>query len=549
VADPAEELARLIARFWTWRARTQPESGDDLPRVRRPPGWVGDWSGAAIAARRRRLAEFTARYEALDLAAQPVAVRVDARLLGSALARVRWELDLVRGWQRDPRFYLDQSLLPVFHLLLAPPPFSDERAAAIIGALRHVPVLLRQGSDNLAGHATGAFTRHTQGLLVDGPARLEQAMTALAPYLPGRYGAALVRATEDAAAALTAFRDRLGELATTPTAALGPAALGFFLHRVALLPYPVDRLRDLAAQELHRAVALEAILRRAHRPPAPAPAGTGAEFVARQHRAELDVRRFYAEQALLDLPDGLRHYRFALMPAYLAPLTWLGLPHHIGSADRPDDDAVRYVHPPRPDLPYFQRAKVLDPRTGIVHEGVHAHQFALSWRHPDPARRHFYDSTPNEGLAFYHEELMLLCGLFDGAPASAVFIANSMRLRALRVEVDLGLARGELSLERAAERLAVAVPLDRATAWEEAVFFAGNPGQGLSYQVGKHQILDLLAAAGGGDETFDLRRFHNRLWREANVPLALQRWELLGQRDHLDEADRLAALAESTVDS
>jgi uncharacterized protein (DUF885 family) len=56
--------------------------------------------------------------------------------------------------------------------------------------------------------------------------------------------------------------------------------------------------------------------------------------------------------------------------------------------------------------------------------------------------------------------------------------------------------------------------------------------------------MDLLATATRrlGDR-FDLQEFHDRLWREGNVPLSLQRWELLGLRDHLDEADRLAGVA------
>ena len=38
------------------------------------------------------------------------AQQVDYRLMGSAIARVRWELDLNRRWKRDPSFYLDQTL-------------------------------------------------------------------------------------------------------------------------------------------------------------------------------------------------------------------------------------------------------------------------------------------------------------------------------------------------------------------------------------------------------------------------------------------------------
>jgi uncharacterized protein (DUF885 family) len=82
--------------------------------------------------------------------------------------------------------------------------------------------------------------------------------------------------------------------------------------------------------------------------------------------------------------------------------------------------------------------------------------------------------------------------------------------------------------------------MDTETAWEEAVFFSGNPGQGLSYQTGKLQIQDLLAAA-SSEDGFTLQAFHDRLWREGNVPLSLQRWELLADRTHLAAADQLAA--------
>jgi uncharacterized protein (DUF885 family) len=108
-------------------------------------------------------------------------------------------------------------------------------------------------------------------------------------------------------------------------------------------------------------------------------------------------------------------------------------------------------------------------------------------------------------------------------------VARFLRLRALRVEVDVRLATGEISIAEAGRLLEERVPLDAETAREEAAFFAGTPGQGLTYLVGKLQIQALLAdVAAAQGAAFDLRAFHERLWLEGNVPLALQRWELLG---------------------
>ncbi len=67
---------------------------------------------------------------------------------------------------------------------------------------------------------------------------------------------------------------------------------------------------------------------------------------------------------------------------------------------------------------------------------------------------------------------------------------------------------------------------------------ASSPGQAMTYQIGKLQLLRMLADAKRvqGDR-FALRAFHDSVWKNGNVPLSLQRWELLGMRDELDLAD------------
>ncbi|WP_191299725.1 DUF885 family protein [Lentzea cavernae] len=512
-------LEALADEFWEWRRATAPDTHDDLARVQRPPGWLPDWSPDAVTARLTALRSFADRFHRTDITHAPV----NGRLVGSALARVHWELNLVRGWQRNPCFYLDQSLGPIFVALLEPV-VPVQRVAEL---LAHVPHVLAQGEENLAGHAAAPFARSALVLLADAGDTVKSAMAALSLN------------AEAAVAALDSFRSWLttGLPGFTAPTAPGAEAFRFFAHRVALLPHPVDELLAIGRREHTRAVAEEQVLRAAGRP-APRLLPTVAAQIARQHEDEQAVREFCRERGILDLPDDLRRYRNAATPAHLEPLTWLGVEHHTSTPSSPDEDAVRYLPAPRPDLPYFARAEAADPRVGIAHEGAHAWQLALSWRHPDPVRRHYYDSAPNEGIAFHHEEILLRAGLFADAPHSELFLVNAMRLRALRVEVDIGLALGSMTIEQAADRLASAVPVDRGTAWEEAVYFAGNPGQGMSYQIGKTQIQNLLAAC-AAQGSFSLASFHGRLWREGNVPLALQRWELLGDRDEVDEAARL----------
>ena len=74
---------------------------------------------------------------------------VDYLLVGSAIARARWELDYVRGWQRNPWFYLDQTLASLFVSLTQPPPFDQARSAEIVGRVQAIPRILADGEANL----------------------------------------------------------------------------------------------------------------------------------------------------------------------------------------------------------------------------------------------------------------------------------------------------------------------------------------------------------------------------------------------------------------
>ena len=167
-------------------------------------------------------------------------------------------------------------------------------------------------------------------------------------------------------------------------------------------------------------------------------------------------------------------------------------------------------------------------------------QLALGWANPNPIRRHYYDSGANEGLGFYAEEMMLHAGLFDDSPRTREIIWNFMRLRALRVELDVKLALGEFTIDQAADYLQRTVPMDSSTAHDEAAAFATTPGQAISYQIGKLEIYDFMAnAQRQKKDSFSLRSFHDFLWQNGNVPIALQRWEYLGLRDELDAVDRM----------
>src|SRR5437588_272923 len=111
------ELDDLGERFWAWRACQQPRTRDDIPRLDRPPGWLPEVDAGLADRRREELGVFEAELARID--PDEVPDRVDHRLLSSAMARVRWESDILRV-RGIPRFWTDQALGPVYDALLRP---------------------------------------------------------------------------------------------------------------------------------------------------------------------------------------------------------------------------------------------------------------------------------------------------------------------------------------------------------------------------------------------------------------------------------------------
>jgi uncharacterized protein (DUF885 family) len=533
-----ESLDKLADDFWTWRAKHSPFTGDDVNRIERPGG-TRDWSQAEIDNHRKELAEFEARWKKIDVTGWPIPKEIDYRLIGSALARVRWELDVNPRWKRDPNFYIEQTLTPVVEALTVPGPYDGARSREILTRIENIPAILQQGEANLANPPAPFATVAIQAL--DGvrdhlrkmsSALLRSTSTTLKEQ-------ELNSATDRAADALEHFRSSLQkQLPSLPKeTALGRDAYVFFLKNVALYPYSPEEILAMGQQEWNRAVAFEAYEKERNRSVPPLKMAQNTEsWIKDAATKELAIREFLDKHRILSVPDWLQHYTLRPMPEYLRALQGFGEIDDFTSPSRLKDNCVRYVTEPSGNLGYFWRATAQDPRPITVHEGIPGHYFqlCLSWKHEDPIRRHYYDSGANEGIGFYAEEMMLQAGLFDDSPHTREIIYNFMRLRALRVEVDVKLALGQFTLEQAAKYLEQKVPMDSGTARQEAIAFSTGPGQAITYQIGKLQITKFLAEARMQQgEKFNLRAFHDFVWENGNVPIALQRWEYLGDKDEL----------------
>lgn len=523
-------LPELSSEFWAWRAATQPFNTDDIPRIERTDGVKRSWSVQSVQDQRMTLLGFERRWKQMESAQRTPAQQVDYKLVGSALARVRWELDWNRRWQRDPGFYVEQTLTPVHELLAIPPPYTGAQSTEIVSRLENIPPILEEARTSLT-EPVGPFAKLAIDLLDNVRPRLETVKREVTPLLAGNSKAAFGPAMDKAINALESYRawlqQQLPSMKGKP--AVGRDGYMFFLKNVALYPFTPEDLLKISRQEWARVVESEQIEKNRNRKIPPL--GIKPTFQAEQRdelRDEVAIRKFLVDEHILSVPPNLPHYTIEPMPAYLQAMDGWGEMDDFTGPSRLTASSVRWVPPPSDKLGYFSLANAKDYRVQIVHEGVPGHYFQLwlGWKHPDPIRRHYYDSGANEGIGFYAEEMMLQAGLFDNSPHVREMTYNWARLRALRVEVDVKLALGDFTLEQAAEYLQRMVPMDAATAHDEAAMFATTPGQAISYQTGKLQITKFFAEARRdmGDK-FDINEFYDFVWKNGNVPIALQQWE------------------------
>ncbi|PWT94381.1 MAG: DUF885 domain-containing protein, partial [Acidobacteria bacterium] len=177
----ADDFDTLARDFWNWRAAEQPVSGDDIPRIDRPANWMPKWAQSDIAEYKKALSGFEDRWKKIDASSWPVSKQVDYRLIGSGIARVRWELEVLRSSERDPLFYTQQSLGAVFLYLVQPAPFDESRTSAIVLQMKNIPQIVEDAKRNL-NDARAPFAQLAIEQLKDVRASVEKSMAQLKPH-------------------------------------------------------------------------------------------------------------------------------------------------------------------------------------------------------------------------------------------------------------------------------------------------------------------------------------------------------------------------------
>ncbi|WP_439545875.1 DUF885 family protein [Sandarakinorhabdus sp.] len=485
---------------------------------------VPDHTPAAMARREAAARTALVRLEAMDDSGWPVAERVDWMIALGEMRAVLFQHRHLRQWQRDPSWWatLDIGWGPKVDTAWAPPklPLKDAAARADLAQkLASVPAVLTAARASLTDMKGDLIT------LALAHHRIEARLYARMAADLGKSDPALAKAARTAEAASKSFADWLEQThSKVPAGAgIGQAAMDWYLVHVLYFPWNSAEMAVLGEREWERSVAFLKMEEHEHRGQPMLPAVTTlADFERIRREADEDILAYLKAKDLMTVPD------------------WLVVPPPEGPYVMPQnqDPAVGGPFDPPIRRNFFRQAEDRDPRSLRAHN-LPGHIFDFLWRSRDPrpirgqARVNFLDSQRFEGWAFYLEEMMLQAGWLDARPKAREIHYILQANRAARLAPELKVHSGEWSLDEALTSLAGRTPYWMAKTDDTAVYdmalYLRQPGLGLNYYFGKLQLEQLLAEVGHKEgQAFNLGRFHDRFIASGIIPIALTRWEMLG---------------------
>ena len=354
-----------------------------------------------------------------------------------------------------------------------------------------------------------------------------ESLDALAPGTPEPDLKAMHEARDAALSALKGFASWLREKRSSMKNdfAMGKENYRRWLSKVLLLPLSPDEVVALGEAELARSRATQGWLASAAaRAPKPSPPRNQDDFLRSYEANTEGIVRFLKEREILTVPDYIGPFHCRQLPEAFKPTSPGGFMNPPGVFD-PDPSGFYFIptYDPKP-VNFFLRAAIEDPRPVLGHEGIPGHhlQLSIANRHTDPVRRFHDDGVFIEGWAFYTEEMLDRCGLYDDRPDTRSQVMQLLRMRAARIAVDVRLATGEWTFEQAVDYFIKEGGLDPEAARGEAAGAAASPGYKIQYLVGKWQIERILGRVRDREGAeFSLRRFHDRLLSYGSIPLSV----------------------------
>jgi uncharacterized protein (DUF885 family) len=186
-----------------------------------------------------------------------------------------------------------------------------------------------------------------------------------------------------------------------------------------------------------------------------------------------------------------------------------------------------WVTPVEKDLDIKLKARMLADHSyyimpvTVVHEAYPGHHVQISYAAgvKSPVKKFIESELMNEGWAVYCEEMMMETG-FISEPKEILFKLKNQLWRACRVVIDIQLHTGKITFDEAVNMLVDTVKMDRINAEIEVKRYTLNPGQPLTYSIGKQEILRIRQQYQKKmGSNYRLKDFHNQFLSYGSIPV------------------------------
>ena len=497
------------------------------------------------------LAAVKARQAALEpLLAQDqdVGRALDAFIGVQMVRRIVRDFELRAVHRRRPSFYVDTIATALLMPMLKGIAPLDDRLSAVLKRLQAIPGFLEEARANLvptlplvAIESAVEFAGALQDLVTDTVKRFAS---------DSGHEGMLDAVSAAAAHSLAEYRDHLNE-ALLPVAA-GDGAAGrdvledILRHEHVLKETPEEIAAAGRRMMDETAAAMAAVAAEMGFDDVPSAVAAvqadhprADDMVQAYSRAVDEARRFVVDHDLVTLPEG-EELKVEETPSFLRPVLpfaayeppgpyearqlgfyWVTLPREGMSSEKLDEALKSH---PNASLP-----------TVGVHEGYPGHHVQLTRANRAPTLARRLAGLPMggtllvEGWAFYCEEMMEREG-FLSSPAVRLMRLNDQIWRACRVILDMELHLGTMGFAEAVDMLERTAHMGHYEAVLECRRYLEEPGQAISYLIGKREVGD-LARDYARRRTSSLKAFHDDLLEWGSVSPAVIRWGMgLGPR-------------------
>jgi uncharacterized protein (DUF885 family) len=484
-----------------------------------------------IAADRRHLTEV----EAIDPAGLSPSARFERDLEIHNVRRELFDAEEVRTWERRSTALdtVGDALFLGFARDFAPLP---ERLEQLGARMASIPALLEQHRSRGVVPQVRAWQQIEIEAAEDLPSFLDEIVAAGRDVLDERGQRRLEAAADTARSAVEGYAD---ELRATLADGVDDWALGRELYdelvrRRAFDGLDADDILEIGHRQLAEQKAARIAVAREIDPTVDEP--TVVDRIKRDQPASF-------EEALDAYRDAMRRARVHLVERDLVTV--------------PDDERIEVVETPAylrnviPFAAYFDPPRFDEQPTGIyivtrsvgddpgamrehnlssisntsIHEAYPGHhlQLAVAGRHPSLTR--YMTDAPEfvEGWGMYSEQMMREEG-FDDAASFRLTMHTDAIWRACRIILDIGMHRGEFTIDEATDFLVEHTSFQASNARAEVLRYTYTPTYNFSYLLGKVLILQLREDERrrlGPD--FSLRGFHDALLRAGSLPISFHR--------------------------